>query len=128
MTSATTGRVVVVSGGAGGVGLAVTQLFAQSGDRVFVVERAETRAQVEALSDPHISRSCMPMCSMRAASPPRIDQIQATGGRLDVLVNVVGGYAAGQPIHELDTRHLGAHDGSQLALGIFVVESTRRGT
>lgn len=102
MTSATTGRVVVVSGGAGGVGLAITQLFAQAGDRVFVVERAETRAQVEALSDPHIAfvhANVLDETSVAGA----LDQIQTTGGRLDVLVNVVGGYDAGQPIHELDT-------------------------
>jgi NAD(P)-dependent dehydrogenase (short-subunit alcohol dehydrogenase family) len=31
-----------------------------------------------------------------------LEGIQAQDGRVDVLVNVVGGYMAGQPIHELD--------------------------
>jgi NAD(P)-dependent dehydrogenase (short-subunit alcohol dehydrogenase family) len=101
MSSAASGRVVVVSGGAGGAGLAVTQIFGQHGDRVFVVERAETRDRIMDLQQPNIGFVAADVLDEASVSGA-IDQIQAGGGRIDVLVNVVGGYAAGQPIHELD--------------------------
>lgn len=98
---AETGRVVIISGGAGGVGLAVTRIFADQGDRVAVVEREAVREHMA----PHLNDQIRFVAadvtnedSVRAA----LDGIQAQDGRVDVLVNVVGGYMAGQPIHELD--------------------------
>jgi len=95
-----TGRSVIVSGGAGGVGLAITQRFANNGDHVFVIEREATRQHIEALGQTLITfvgADVLDEASVAAA----ITQVHAMGG-LDVLINVVGGYAAGQPIHELD--------------------------
>ncbi len=95
------GRVVIVSGGAGGVGLAVTQIFAGQGDRVFVVEREAARGNIA----PHLNERIIftpADVSDEASVSATLDGIQAQGGRVDVLVNVVGGYMAGQPVHELD--------------------------
>jgi NAD(P)-dependent dehydrogenase (short-subunit alcohol dehydrogenase family) len=94
-------RVVVVSGGGGGVGRAITTIFAAQGDQAVVVERA----QVEATMPADLRASCDFMAAdvMDEASVIAVlDAIAAKHGRIDVLVNVVGGYAAGQPVHELD--------------------------
>ena len=96
-----TKRVVVVSGGAGGVGLAITQIFAAQGDHVFIVERESAQAQTEHLLNEHVHFVAGNVTD-EASVIATMDAIQAQGGRLDVLVNVVGGYAAGQPVHELD--------------------------
>ncbi|MBA3825289.1 MAG: SDR family oxidoreductase [Ktedonobacterales bacterium] len=93
-------RTVIVSGGAGGVGLAITQRFASEGHRVFVVEREAVRAHL----DPHLSDRISFVAADvtdEASVVAAMGQVQQATGRLDVLVNVVGGYAAGQPISEL---------------------------
>ncbi len=100
MDSATS-RVVVVSGGAGGVGLAVTQAFAGQGDRVFIVEREQARVNCAAHLNDQV-RFVPTDVTDEISVSATCAAIQAQGGRLDVLVNVVGGYQAGQPIHELD--------------------------
>lgn len=96
-----TERVVVLSGGAGGAGLAITQIFAEQGDRVYVVEREETRARVEGLGLAQVGFIGADVFDENGVQRA-MEQIVAERGRLDVLVNIVGGYAAGQPIHELD--------------------------
>jgi NAD(P)-dependent dehydrogenase (short-subunit alcohol dehydrogenase family) len=98
---ADTGRVVIVSGGAGGVGLAVTRIFADQGDRVAVVEREAVREHMT----PHLNeriRFVAADVADESSVIAALEGIQAQDGRVDVLVNVVGGYMAGQPIHELD--------------------------
>lgn len=97
----TYGRTVVVSGGAGGVGLAITTAFAAGGDRVYVVERAAMQGAMAEHTSDHIFFVAADVTDEASVSQA-LDGIVAQDGRLDVLVNVVGGYAAGQPIHELD--------------------------
>ncbi len=95
-----TGRVVIVSGGAGGVGLAITRRFADGGDQVFVVERHEAHGNIA----PHLNEqiSFIPAdVTDEASVSTTLDDLQTQTGRIDVLVNVVGGYMAGQPVHEL---------------------------
>jgi NAD(P)-dependent dehydrogenase (short-subunit alcohol dehydrogenase family) len=94
-------RSVIVSGGAGGVGLAITQHFAREGHRVFVVEREAVRAHMDAHLSDRISFVAADVTD-EASVAAAIGQVQQAAGRVDVLVNVVGGYAAGQPISELD--------------------------
>lgn len=97
----THGRIVVVSGGAGGVGLAITKAFAADGDRVYVVEREAMRGAVAEHASDHIFFVAADVTD-EASVMQAIDGIVAQDGRLDVLVNVVGGYAAGQAITELE--------------------------
>ncbi len=100
--STPTGRIVVVSGGAGGVGLTVTKRFAARGDTVYVVERHEMSEHITGLGHPlchFVGADVTDEASVIGAIASITGQ---TSGRLDALVNVVGGYAAGQPVHELD--------------------------
>ena len=98
--SSLSGRVIAVSGGAGGAGIAITRLFAEHNEQVFVIDREAARGHVDALGMANVAfvaANVFEESSVHAA----FEAIMAQSGRLDVLVNVVGGYAAGQPIHEL---------------------------
>jgi len=84
-----TGRVVIVTGGAKGVGRGITQRFLEKGAEVVICGRSEPDAPVEAGGR---------AARFVAADVRDVEQIQsvvdyATGelGRLDVLVNNVGG-------------------------------------
>lgn len=103
------GRVAVITGGAGGVGQAVSGAFAAAGATVVIVERAEQRGAAEATvaqlapvpaGQPHsfIATDVLDEASVGAM----VAGVLGQHGRLDVLVNLVGGYTAGQPISGLD--------------------------
>lgn len=96
-----TERIVIISGGTGGLGLAVSHHFAAIGDRVIATGRAGSESRITALNDPHLHFIAVDGSDEISVSAA-LQQIHNTYGRIDVLVNVVGGYAAGHPIHELD--------------------------
>lgn len=100
-------QVVLVAGGSGGLGRAVSLAFLEEGASVAVTYRDEKElADLRAAS------------SSRAASlfAHRVDvtnetevkqllaEILAKHGRLDALVNAVGGYAGGQKLWESETK------------------------
>ena len=102
------GRVAVITGGAGGVGQAVTQAFAVAGASVVVVEREEMRAHAEEQMA-HLAAASGQHHSFLAANVQDEASVEALVAaveheyqRLDILVNLVGGFTAGQPISELD--------------------------
>ncbi len=95
-------RVVLISGGAGGAGLAMVQVFAEQGDRVFVIDRAASGHRVAELGLSQVSFIAADVFDETQVEATIAQVLNATE-RVDVLVNVVGGYAAGQPIHELAT-------------------------
>jgi len=97
----TSEQIVVVSGGSGGVGLAITQMFAEQGDRVYVVERPETAHRIAALGNDRISMVGTDVLDETSVQQS-LQEIYNHQQHIDVLVNVVGGYAAGDPIHTLD--------------------------
>jgi NAD(P)-dependent dehydrogenase (short-subunit alcohol dehydrogenase family) len=84
------GKVVVVAGGTGGLGHVVTPLLSQAGATVAVVDRGATQgaSQVENLFTADVTNES-------EVSRVLTDVTNALG-RLDVLVNLVGGFAAGQ--------------------------------
>lgn len=101
------GRVAVITGGAGGVGQAVSVAFAEAGARVVVVERAQQREAAEALAArvaaqggqlSFVAADVLDEASVEAM----VAEVVGRHGQLDVVVNLVGGFAAGQPIIEMD--------------------------
>jgi NAD(P)-dependent dehydrogenase (short-subunit alcohol dehydrogenase family) len=87
------GRVVIVTGAAGVVGRAVTEFFTARGARMALLDIASLEAprhlavQCE-LTDPEACRGA-------------VRRIVDSLGRVDVLVNVAGGFAMGPRVHEL---------------------------
>jgi NAD(P)-dependent dehydrogenase (short-subunit alcohol dehydrogenase family) len=98
------GKIVLVAGGTGGLGRAVSLAFLREGAIVAVTWRnqqeftavqsaaADRSAQLAGfnvdVTDPH-------------ATADLVKQIQSRFNRLDVLVNTVGGYAGGTPLWQL---------------------------
>jgi len=99
------GTVVLVAGGTGALGRAVSQAFAAEGATTIVTYRQQ--AEFDALiaqSGPDASRIEGQRVDVtdEAAVQALIDGMIAGHGRLDALVNTAGGYAGGAPLWQLD--------------------------
>ena len=105
MTS--TSRVVLVAGGTGGLGHAVSLAFLKEGAHVVVTYRKpeEFEALKNAAGD---GGSLLEGYSVdvidEAEVTKLVEGIVARHGRLDAMVNTVGGYAGGVKLWELDTK------------------------
>lgn len=102
-----TGKVAVITGGGGGWGRTVVQAFLGANATVVVVERAEVCEKLEhwkaELGDQAARLSAVPTNVFEEAAVERmVQEVVQRHGRLDVLVNLVGGFAAGQPVDQLD--------------------------
>jgi NAD(P)-dependent dehydrogenase (short-subunit alcohol dehydrogenase family) len=98
-------RVAVITGGTGALGRAVAHLFVQDGARVAVPYHGERdlhtlRGALGARADALLAaRADM----TDAATVARFfDGVIQALGRLDVLINVIGGFAGGKPLQETD--------------------------
>ncbi|WP_323791743.1 SDR family oxidoreductase [Nocardioides sp.] len=81
------GRVVLVTGGSKGIGLGITQAFLDAGATVVTCARSES---------PTVDGAEHRVCDVRDpdAVTSMVEEIVATHGRLDVLVNNAGGAPA----------------------------------
>jgi NAD(P)-dependent dehydrogenase (short-subunit alcohol dehydrogenase family) len=109
MSSEFSGKVVLVAGGTGGLGRAVSLAFLESGAQVAVTWRNEK--EFNALKDAagdgasRLTGFDVDVTDTRQTAD-LVSQILAKLGRLDVLVNTVGGYAGGIPLWELQPEVL----------------------
>lgn len=101
------GKVVIVAGGTGGLGHAVSLAFLEEGAQVEVTyvvpeEWAELKKAAgtkgESLSGHYVD------VTDETAVGGLAEKIVAEHGRLDVLVNTVGGYAGGVKFWEMETQ------------------------
>jgi NAD(P)-dependent dehydrogenase (short-subunit alcohol dehydrogenase family) len=105
-TTSTT-RVVLVAGGTGGLGRAVSQAFLADNFRVVVTYRKQKDFDtLKALSAGNGSRLEGHTVDVtdEAEVSKFIDGIVARHGRLDAMVNTIGGYIGGVKLWELDTK------------------------
>jgi NAD(P)-dependent dehydrogenase (short-subunit alcohol dehydrogenase family) len=100
-------RVVLVAGGTGGLGRAVSLAFLDEGATVVVTYRKQEEldalkgasgGKVASLEGYNVD------VTDESAAGQLVDGIVARHGRLDALVNTVGGYAGGTKLWELDTK------------------------
>lgn len=88
------GKVAIVTGGAGGIGLATALRLARDGARVVVADHVEARAQgaVEALRAAGAAGALAATCDVadEADVARTVDAAIAAFGRLDVVVNNAG--------------------------------------
>lgn len=96
-------HVVIVTGAAGNLGLATARAFAAAHAHLVPVDRAENRLAGLA---PELNEAAghLPVTGVDVTDPVAVQamvaRVLAHFGRVDVLVNTVGGYRAGQPLHE----------------------------
>jgi NAD(P)-dependent dehydrogenase (short-subunit alcohol dehydrogenase family) len=92
------GKVVLVTGANGGLGVHVTHAFLDSGATVVGASR---NIQQSAFDDPNFT--AMPAeISTRENAMVLADQVIARFGKIDVLAHTIGGFAGGQSIAETD--------------------------
>lgn len=101
-------KIVLVTGGTGGLGREVTMAFVEAGATVIVTyQTAEEFAAVVAAAQ-RIGAAAPAGMSVDVTDAPAVDKfiagIVANHGRLDILVNTVGGYAGGTHLWEVDSR------------------------
>jgi NAD(P)-dependent dehydrogenase (short-subunit alcohol dehydrogenase family) len=107
MAAQTGGKLAVVAGGTGGLGRAVSLAFLEKGWTVAVTYRR--REEWDALqTGPGASKDRLEGYGVdvtdETAVGGLIDRVARKHGRIDALVNTVGGYAGGVRLWELDTK------------------------
>jgi len=101
------GKVVLVSGGTGGLGRAVSLAFLEEGAKVVVTYRDQNEFDAVKRGAGANSSSLQGHqvdVTHEAAVDQFVHRILAEYGRLDVVVNTVGGYAGGVKLWELDPK------------------------
>lgn len=101
------GKVVLVAGGTGGLGRAVSLAFLAERAEAVVTYRNE--AEFAELQKAAGSAMCLLEghrvdVTDEAAVGPLVNQVIGRYGRLDAMVNTVGGYAGGIRLWELETK------------------------
>jgi NAD(P)-dependent dehydrogenase (short-subunit alcohol dehydrogenase family) len=105
MSQRFSGQVALIAGGTGGLGRAVTLAFLQEGAHAIVTYRQQS--EFDALrqeAGPDGSRLEGSKIDVTDESAVRrlVAEVVSKQGRLDVLVNAVGGYAAGRALWDMD--------------------------
>lgn len=127
MSSAFEGQVVLVAGGTGALGRAVSAAFVEAGATVIVTYRRESEfgALEHAVGSGAVRLSGYALDVMdESALADAISDVVARHERLDVLVNAIGGYSAGAPLWEMETSvlermlSLNLHSGYRLARAV----------
>jgi NAD(P)-dependent dehydrogenase (short-subunit alcohol dehydrogenase family) len=99
--------VTLVAGGTGGLGHAVSLAFLAEGAGVIVTYRKQEEfAALKSAAGANSSSLAGQLLDVTDEDAVRqlVGRVIAEHGRLDVLVNTVGGYAGGVKLWELDTR------------------------
>jgi NAD(P)-dependent dehydrogenase (short-subunit alcohol dehydrogenase family) len=107
MNARFSGEVVLVAGGTGGLGHAVTLAFLEEGARVIVTYR--NQAEFDAVrsaagADGALLAGHRADVTDEAAVTQLLQTVLAEHGRLDTMVNTVGGYAGGAKLWESPTE------------------------
>jgi NAD(P)-dependent dehydrogenase (short-subunit alcohol dehydrogenase family) len=99
------GKVVMVTGGTGNLGGPTARAFANAGAKVVIVDR-NAEKQREHFPDWIDSPNFWLAAPVDVIQPHEAAQAVAQTitrfGRIDVLVNTIGGYRAGKPVYEMD--------------------------
>jgi NAD(P)-dependent dehydrogenase (short-subunit alcohol dehydrogenase family) len=101
------GKVILVAGGTGGLGHAVSLAFLEAGAKVVVTFRAQegfnALKTAAGKSGPELEGYSVDVTE-EAAVRQLVEKIVAKYRRLDAMVNTVGGYAGGTKLWELETK------------------------
>jgi len=99
------GRVCLITGAVGNLGMATARTFQQVGANTVLVDRSQERVR-EAFKDIEDPENHLLAGGVDLTNPESLarllDQTLARFQRVDVLVNTVGGYRGGNPVHTTD--------------------------
>jgi NAD(P)-dependent dehydrogenase (short-subunit alcohol dehydrogenase family) len=105
------GKVVLVAGGTGGLGNAVSLAFLEEGAKVIVTYRKEaefaTLKSNAATNTATLEGRVIDVTDEHAVAE-FVNDVVARHGRVDAVVNTIGGYAGGIKLWELETKTLDA--------------------
>lgn len=90
-----TDRIVLVTGGAGGIGIAVAERFLRLGDTVVLADRSPEGLEAAVAALPGAVTSVLADVSVVGDCDRMVAQTVETAGRLDVLVNCAGVWVEG---------------------------------
>ena len=97
-----TDRICIITGSVGNLGLATACQFQQAGAKTVLVDRTQDRLR-EAFAEIADSANHLLAGGIDLTNPESltqlVEQALARFGRVDVLVNTVGGYRGGKPVH-----------------------------
>ncbi|PJF35096.1 MAG: hypothetical protein CUN49_12325 [Candidatus Thermofonsia Clade 1 bacterium] len=100
------GKVAVISGAGGNLGIAVTRSFHAADIKLALVDLREDslrqRLREANLALDQMLIGALDLTQKRAAIDEFIGRVVAHYGKVDILVNVAGGFKAGGPVHEMD--------------------------
>src|SRR5260370_35936307 len=101
------GKVVLVGGGNGGLGCAVTLAFLEDGARVIITYRVQKEfdglKSAAGKNEPNLEGYVVDVTD-EAAVRQLVEKIVGKYRHLDAMVNTVGGYAGGTKLWELETK------------------------
>jgi NAD(P)-dependent dehydrogenase (short-subunit alcohol dehydrogenase family) len=101
------GRVVLVAGGTGGLGRAVTLAFLEAGAKVVVTYRVQEEfgalKSAAGKNESNLEGHVVDVTD-EVAVRQLVEKIVGKYRRLDAMVNTVGGYAGGTKLWELETK------------------------
>ena len=97
-----TGRVVIITGAAGALGSSVAQAFHQANAQVVLLDRSDNRWPTlsNPTAPPPITIGNVNVVDEESVNAA-VAQVMQQTGRIDALINTVGGYRAGVPLHEM---------------------------
>jgi len=98
------GKNILVAGGTGGLGRAVSLAFLDEGAMVFVTYR--NQAEFDALKNSAGANAPLEGQSVNVLDENELKAFVSKQDRVDALVNAVGGYTAGAPLWEMDSKAL----------------------
>jgi NAD(P)-dependent dehydrogenase (short-subunit alcohol dehydrogenase family) len=104
-----TGAVVIVAGGTGALGRAVSEAFLREGAIVVTTYRSKDEQQrlIEAVPDVHSRLEGAEVdVTDETATRALVQTVMTRHSRLDILVNTVGGYAGGTKLWDVETTVL----------------------
>jgi NAD(P)-dependent dehydrogenase (short-subunit alcohol dehydrogenase family) len=116
-------KVTIISGASGGLGQTVSRIFHQNGAQLVLVGSRQERLQP--LLDALGSERVLPVAA-NLTNPDGAEQVVEAAlkriGRVDILLNLAGGFAGGTPVHQSDADLLG----KMLALNLHTTYNLSR--
>jgi NAD(P)-dependent dehydrogenase (short-subunit alcohol dehydrogenase family) len=98
-------KVAIITGAVGNLGTATARAFQAAGAKTVLVDRSPERVR-DAFADLIDSKDALLAGGIDLTNTASLDtlvqQTLARFGRIDVLVNTVGGWRGGKPVHEMD--------------------------